>query len=164
MTLTTHAVVGASLITLFPNPAVGLPLAFVSHFLLDAIPHWDYSLESSNEDADFKKKTLIFTKKTWFDLVKIGTDGLLGLFLTLFLFGGYSKISILLLCLGAFFGMFPDGLQFLYYRFGGSFLTRLQRFHVGIHAKKKLDTRPVLGITLQIIVIALFFTLARGGV
>ncbi|MBI2599167.1 hypothetical protein HYW40_03040 [Candidatus Curtissbacteria bacterium] len=41
MTATAHALIGASIATQIANPLIGLPLAFVSHFLADLIPHWD---------------------------------------------------------------------------------------------------------------------------
>lgn len=41
MLATSHALVAAMLATKFTNPVVGLSLAFVSHPIMDAIPHWD---------------------------------------------------------------------------------------------------------------------------
>ncbi len=40
MTATNHVVTGAVLAAAIPHPIV-LPLAFVSHFVLDALPHFD---------------------------------------------------------------------------------------------------------------------------
>jgi len=42
MTLTAHALVGAALAASFSNPAIGIPLAVISHPILDMIPHWDF--------------------------------------------------------------------------------------------------------------------------
>ena len=39
MLYTPHFLTGAVILKYIPNPAVGLPLAFLSHFVLDAIPH-----------------------------------------------------------------------------------------------------------------------------
>ncbi|MDP4031219.1 MAG: hypothetical protein Q8P47_02940 [Candidatus Beckwithbacteria bacterium] len=36
-----HAVIGASLAKLVPNPVLGLPLALGLHFVGDLVPHWD---------------------------------------------------------------------------------------------------------------------------
>lgn len=41
MTATAHAIVGAAIATKFTNPAISLPLALVSHFVCDKVPHWD---------------------------------------------------------------------------------------------------------------------------
>ncbi len=40
MTAANHVVAGAVIATAFKNPVVALPLAFMSHFLLDALPHY----------------------------------------------------------------------------------------------------------------------------
>jgi hypothetical protein len=39
----THVAVGMSIGLLVPNPAVSIPLAFVSHFLFDLYPEWGNS-------------------------------------------------------------------------------------------------------------------------
>ncbi|MBP6913015.1 MAG: hypothetical protein KBC00_00170 [Candidatus Levybacteria bacterium] len=41
MTATGHAVIAALIAAKFTNPYIGLPLALVSHFAADMVPHWD---------------------------------------------------------------------------------------------------------------------------
>lgn len=41
MTAINHALTGAAIGLAVSNPAVALPLAFLSHFVCDAIPHYD---------------------------------------------------------------------------------------------------------------------------
>lgn len=41
MTATAHALIGASFAAKIANPYIGIPLAILSHFLADLIPHWD---------------------------------------------------------------------------------------------------------------------------
>lgn len=43
MTATAHALIGASIAAKIANPYLGIPLAIVSHFAADLIPHWDLS-------------------------------------------------------------------------------------------------------------------------
>ena len=38
-----HVVAAAAVVTVVPNPAISIPLAFFSHFALDTIPHWNWS-------------------------------------------------------------------------------------------------------------------------
>jgi hypothetical protein len=38
---TPHVIVGAAIATKVVNPALAIPLAFGSHFLLDKLPHWN---------------------------------------------------------------------------------------------------------------------------
>lgn len=43
-----HAVTGAFLAAAVKEPVVALPLALMSHFALDALPHWDYKVPGGN--------------------------------------------------------------------------------------------------------------------
>lgn len=50
MTATAHALVGGAIASTIPDPSIGLSLSFISHPLLDLIPHWDFG-------ANWKKKS-----------------------------------------------------------------------------------------------------------
>lgn len=41
MTATAHALIGASIAAKITNPYIGIPLAIISHFAADLVPHWD---------------------------------------------------------------------------------------------------------------------------
>src|SRR3989344_6063168 len=41
MTATAHALIGASIAAKVVNPIFGIPLAIISHFVADLVPHWD---------------------------------------------------------------------------------------------------------------------------
>lgn len=41
MTATAHALVGTVIAAKVGNPALAIPIALASHFLCDALPHWD---------------------------------------------------------------------------------------------------------------------------
>lgn len=43
---TPHALVGLVIAVSIHNPLVGLPLAFLSHFAVDMIPHWNWEPDS----------------------------------------------------------------------------------------------------------------------
>ena len=57
---TPHVVVGAAIATKIANPALALPLAFGSHFILEKIPHWNPHLNT--EKSKFGKITKSTTK------------------------------------------------------------------------------------------------------
>ncbi len=42
MTATNHVVMGALVATVFHNPLIAIPVAVLSHFALDSLPHFDY--------------------------------------------------------------------------------------------------------------------------
>lgn len=86
MTGTNHALTGALIATAVGNPIAAVPLAFASHFVLDAVPHYGEELA--------KRSTLM--RKVW--LVD-GTFLLVGLVILIFtqnwlaMLGAYAAIS-----------------------------------------------------------------------
>ena len=53
MILSTHAIVGAAIASFLPShPTTAFVLGFGSHFVLDAIPHWDYPIKSASVDPE----------------------------------------------------------------------------------------------------------------
>ncbi len=47
MILCTHAIVGGAIASFVPlHPLLMAVVGFASHFAIDAIPHWDYPLQS----------------------------------------------------------------------------------------------------------------------
>ncbi len=58
---TPHVIVGAVIATKVVNPALAIPLAFGSHFLLDKLPHWNPHIwtETKKFGKPTSKSTLI---------------------------------------------------------------------------------------------------------
>jgi hypothetical protein len=56
MTLTSHYLVGVGAAIVFKNPLLALPVAFASHFVLDALPHYGVPVGKS-----FRGKSIIRT-------------------------------------------------------------------------------------------------------
>lgn len=56
---TPHVIVGAAIATKIANPALALPLALGSHFLLEKVPHWNPHLNT--ETNKFGKPTKVST-------------------------------------------------------------------------------------------------------
>jgi hypothetical protein len=46
---TPHAIVGAAIATKVVHPALAIPLAFASHFMLEKVPHWNPHLNTETE-------------------------------------------------------------------------------------------------------------------
>ena len=164
MTLTTHAITGAALATLMPTYLIlGFAVGFASHFLLDAIPHWDYSIASMESDERNPMNNDMATKNKDFpkDLLKIGIDGILGLLLSFILLGMFHQHSPIVIFLGAVGGMAPDALQFFYWKWRHEPLVSLQRFHIWIHAKTNLKNKPVIGILFQVALICFIVFIFR---
>ena len=89
MILSVHAVIGVAAAQMFPeNPILAFGAAFLSHFIADALPHWDYPLSSKKEDKNnvLNEDMVIGQKGFILDLVKIGLDAGAGLALSYFIF------------------------------------------------------------------------------
>ena len=151
MVLATHALVGAILSqSLRGRPVLGFLIAFLSHFLLDSIPHWDYKLMSRKiDESDPLNLNMISGRNFIFDLSKIGLDFMIGAGLSFLLFYFLGNISLLQILAGVFGATFPDFLQFIYMKAKVRPVISLQKFHKWIHASYKMKERYILGSFLQ---------------
>jgi hypothetical protein len=147
------------------NPILAFVMGFLSHYILDIIPHWDYPLLSSS-----KSKTgnpldgeIVIGRGFLVDLVKVGADFLIGLSIVLFFFepNGFSILLNPLALIkspilwGSFGGILPDILQFIYYKTKREPLTSFQKFHDFMHSRMRLNNHMIMGPALQIIFVAL---------
>ena len=160
MILATHAILGtAAAMALRQNPIAAFFAAFASHFVLDALPHWEYKLSSQiRHPTDPLKNELVFDQRFIRDLVKTGADCLTGTAISLLVVAFTSPEYIRIAFLGAIGGVLPDFLQLMYHFFP-KYLHYLQWFHKKIQTQTRLNDMPVLGITLQIILAALFIAI-----
>src|SRR3989344_1852055 len=160
MTLTTHALVGAAAASFFPEqPYLAFAAGFASHFAIDAIPHWDYDvwLRSFVNKENKLLTDMRWGRDFWHDLAVIGADALLGFVLTFFV-AGILGISQEIALVGAGAGIYPDVLQFIYYKarkhwFGAMMFEPLQRFHMWVQWKELKNLHPALGIGMQVLLV-----------
>ncbi len=159
MTLSVHSVVGAGLsIVARANPLTAFVMGFLSHFVLDAIPHWDYPLRSATNSSTSSIEDMRVGKDFVFDLLKIIADAILGLAVVMFVFQpefySFSDIITSGIFWGVVGGMAPDFLQFVYFKFKIQPFISLQHFHSWIHhSEKKFNNRYLVGPALQIAII-----------
>ncbi len=159
MTLTTHAVVGAAIASLIPeHPVLVFGVAFASHFVIDAIPHWDYPIASSSINPKIGAP-MKYDKAFFRDLLTIGADALVGIFLSLWLF--FSSPYVWVILLGACAGIIPDPLQFLYTRWRHEPLSSLQRFHRWIHTSYRMEGIPLVGVFSQLVFLTFVVVCAK---
>jgi hypothetical protein len=112
-----------------------LRLALPSHFVIDAIPHWDYPLRSISV-APGARNQVRLTSALARDIALIGLDAVVGLVLAIGIFATPSTIVAILA--GAVGAMLPDPLQFVHTIYPHEPLASLQRFHRWIHTKRQL--------------------------
>jgi hypothetical protein len=159
MILSTHALVGAAIgACLSSNPAAAAAVAFGSHFVLDAIPHWDYPIRSASLTPQSGvpirlDRTLIL------DLLTFGFDALLGVTAGMLVFGSTGNRWVVLV--GAIAAMLPDPLQLIPSRYAYEPLRTIQIFHRKIHSKLTLAALP-LGVASQLVLAIIVVCVSKG--
>ncbi len=98
MTLFFHIIFGAAIVSIIKPVWLAFLLALLSHYFLDAFPHWEYSIKPIKENS---KNQLV-------SYVKVFTDFFLG-FVVIYLSPKFSWQ----LALGGFLAIFPDGISYL---------------------------------------------------
>ena len=100
MTATAHALVAGAIAARFGDPILAPILAFTSHFIMDAVPHWDIG-------TNWRSRS----KSTTGALAII--DTVLGITVAYFLFIG--KAPLIPLLLAVFFSLLHDWLETPWY-------------------------------------------------
>jgi len=147
MPITPHMLVGAAIGTQSPNLLIAFCLGLVSHYLLDALPHWDYL------PKDWLRKIGI-TRPDHFK--KIGLDFILGAMIVSILTWSYPQKLLILAGITA--ALLPDFFQLIYYTFKIKWLKPLSRFHKKIHLYDELPFRlgfPAILIVSLIAILSL---------
>ena len=160
MLLASHIIVGAAVAASTPNIFLGLLLAFLSHFILDRIPHSEYSVEPLKQ---IKTRGIKYCMPI---LQRVALDFGAG-YLVLFIVVAISKenIPFAAWALGGFLGALPDGMSFLLFLkqkngLVSKFLNSFSALHQKIHFDKKTGLPPLrIGLSTQAIAVllALYF-------
>lgn len=148
-----HAVTGAFIAVKVGNPALAIPLILLSHYLEDAIPHWD---AGTGLGSGQKSRHAAFIHGS-IDLVLAGI--LIFVFFSPHITLPLDPKSSLLISTplwGAFAGLFPDFLEaprnFLKYE--PWFLKPLNRFHHSFHHS---IPRTLDGLAPQILLLVILW-------
>lgn len=105
MLYTPHFLAGAAIVKLVPNPYIGIPLAFLSHFVLDLTPHNDFDIKPGASLKSIFSKT---NKQRNFFIAVMGLDIILlivSFFWILFTQDNYWLI------IGGGVGISPDAME-----------------------------------------------------
>ncbi|MGB6839065.1 MAG: hypothetical protein WBD86_00445 [Microgenomates group bacterium] len=145
---TPHIVVGAAIATKVVNPALAIPLAFGSHFLLERVPHWNPHLNT--EKNKFGKITKQSTRI-------VIVDATIACALAIFIASrALPDINHTITILAAsFFSALPDIIEGPYFFFDveSKFIKKWIAFQKSIQA----DAEIIPGLLTQIITIAAAF-------
>lgn len=104
MTATNHAVMGSLIVAAVANPVIGLPLALLSHFVLDSLPHFGAHTVANPRSKEFR--------------AIITTDAFLTIsFMIVITFAGIrAGYEWWLLPLGGLLGWAPDLMWYKHYQ------------------------------------------------
>ena len=142
---TPHALVGAALAVKIGNPLLSIPLAFLSHFVLDRIPHWNphFYTETQKYGKPTRKSTIIAVVDS---VVALTT----GLFIASKFLPNYNLVlTIVATCLAS---VLSDQIKLPYF-----FLKRRSGFFrkwTEFERSMQVSAPFVPGITTQVLVIA----------
>jgi hypothetical protein len=166
MILATHAIIGAAIGSTMPQaPLLAFTGGFVSHFILDALPHWDYELGSGKSIKGNKLEgDFVMGKAFIVDVIKVIVDACIGILAVIVFFDTGTSLASTLqtgIFWGAVGAMFPDGLQFFYYKLKIEPLRSLQKFHLFIQAKRNLNDYSIIGPMVQIVFCAMVIVFSR---
>ena len=145
---TPHALVGAALAVKIGNPLLSIPLAFLSHFVLEKVPHWNPHLN---------KETEKYGKPTRETTMIVIADSSLALILgSSIAFSQPNTTMIIGTLLSSFAAVLPDLMEAPYFFLKArksEFIRKWIKFQKGM----QVDTSPFWGILTQLLTIAAVF-------
>ena len=143
MLITPHALFGAALMKKTDSFLWGAPLAFASHFLLDAVPNWDVGLTSIR------------------DILIIMADGMTAFLLLALLSRREASRGTILIWTGAFFGLLPDFLSQSCAILGIQEWNPLESFHQSIQKSAPWAWSLPAQVLLSVILVAWMWNKSR---
>src|SRR3989338_8758433 len=145
MTATAHALIGASLATIIANPYLGIPIAVLSHFIADLIPHWDAGTNHRNKSMTRLK-------------VEAALDVLLGFALVLILFRNFSQTNPIYLFSMVIAAQLPDWIEAPSWMFGFKVPPFSWLDWLGHKLQSRLDLPWGLGTQIVVVGVLLLMT------
>ncbi len=159
MTATAHALVAGAIAAHFAgDPVLAIAIALTSHFIMDAVPHWDIG---TNWRSRSKATTGAFAI----------ADTILGITVTYFLFA--SKVAVLPLGACILASLLPDWMETPWYIFFVHSNTKREpaknagfweKFTYGIYKTENMfhaKAQFPLGAITQLITVAFFLLILR---
>lgn len=157
MILATHIIIAAAVTKPIAHmhPALIFGVAVASHYLSDALPHWDYELTAiADKENTATRHWNLQSASLAHDIVRFSLDAIVGAAFVIMLLSPLSFSDWIAATLAIIGGALPDFLGGLY-MLGLKFLLPHQRFHDWIHTKIRLGPYPLIGIPFQILIAAI---------
>lgn len=123
MTLTTHAVIGAVIGAATGNPLLAFTAGFISHFLVDIIPHGDRELYNNHKSKTKHRRAYAY----------VTVDAIVAIIVVALMIASSHHTLSMPIALGIIGSVLPDLLIGLYEGFHIKSLTWFHRFHFFFH-------------------------------
>ena len=145
---TPHVVVGAAIATKVVTPALAIPLAFASHFILERVPHWNPHLNRETEKfgAPTRKSTDIV-------IADVVASLALGGFIASRALPDWGQTATILAA--CFASVLPDVLEGPYFFF--NMRSEIIKKWINFQKSIQVDTSIVPGLITQVITILVAF-------
>ena len=146
---TPHALLGAVIAVKLGNPALSIPIAFASHFILERVPHWNPHLT---------KETTKYGQPTKQSTTIVIIDSSLALILGSAIAFSQAPNTAMVIgtLLSSFAAVLPDLIEAPYFFLkvrNNKYIKRWIKFQKGI----QVDAPPFLGLLTQVLTIAAIF-------
>lgn len=145
MLLTVHATAGALIGQQINNPVLAFVLAFISHFILDVIPHGDHDWIEEYKGGQKNKARKIVS------IVIIDIIVLITLLISKFYFKSFTPNFPIIA--GVVGGVLPDFLVGCH-ELSDKLFKRFYRLHFVVHDLLKFKPSTASGLFMQIVVLA----------
>ena len=138
---TPHVLVGAAIASRITNPLLSIPISFMSHFILEKVPHWNPHLNTETEKygKPTKKSTII----AGLDVI---TSLIIGSFIAYKAYPNtMQSINILACCL---MSSLPDIVEGPYFFLG--MRNKIMKKWIEWQKSIQVDTTFIPGVTTQL--------------
>src|SRR5258708_2448951 len=142
---TPHVAIAAAIASKIPNPLISIPLAFVSHFILDMTPHWNPHI--NREIKKFGKPT-----KQSVNIIRVDSLLALGLGTAVAIHALPDTHQFINIMVCSFVAVLPDVVEAPYYflRKKDLVIEKWITWQKSIQA----DAEPWIGLTTQVVIVA----------
>lgn len=145
-----HALIGAAIATAIPDPRISLPLALLSHFVTDYVPHWNPHL-----NTELKSTGHVSTQSKIIVMLDAGLALMAGTYVAA------KSDHFMVVVAACFLAVLPDVAEIPYYFLGLKNITWIKRL-IDYQRAHQWNVKPFWGLLSQLIVVAvaLYFTLS----
>lgn len=143
-----HTVVGAAIAIKVGNPALALPLALASHFVLDLIPHWNPHL-----NKELKAHGKITNKSKIIIVLDVITSLFAGFYIASTALPNETRFLTILI--GGFLGALPDVVEGPYFFFGWKhpYIQKL----IQLQSSLQFNIPMIPGLATQVLILLATF-------